>query len=46
VSHYCSITQLDVRVGDDSPRSYFIVENSFPYPGFFVIPNEFENWSS
>ena len=27
----------------DSPRSSFIVEISFCYPGFFVIPNEFEN---
>jgi hypothetical protein len=24
---------------------FFIVENSFHYPGFLVIPNEFENCS-
>jgi hypothetical protein len=27
------------------PKSSFIVENSFCYPGFFVIPNEFANCS-
>ena len=27
------------------PRSSFIVENSFPYPGIFLILNEFENCS-
>jgi len=42
--HYCSVEQLEIRDGD-SPRSSFIVENSFHYPGFFVIPNEFENCS-
>jgi hypothetical protein len=31
--HYCSVVHLEVR-DDDSPRSSFIVENSFPYPGF------------
>jgi hypothetical protein len=36
--------QLEVRDGD-SLRSSFIVENSFPYPRFFVIPNEFANYS-
>jgi len=40
--HYYSIVQLEVRDGD-SLRCSFIVENSFHYPGFFVIPNEFEN---
>jgi hypothetical protein len=39
--HYCSVVQLEVRHGD-SPRSSFIVENSFHYPGFFVIPNELQ----
>jgi hypothetical protein len=32
----------------DSTRSSYIVENSFHYPGFFfffVIPDEFGNWS-
>jgi len=38
--HYCSVILLEVRDGD-SPRSSFIVEDSFHYPGFFVIPNEF-----
>jgi hypothetical protein len=37
--HCCFIIQLEVR--DDSTRSSFIVENSFCYPGCFVIPNEF-----
>ena len=36
--HHCSMLQLEVR---DS----FLVENSFCYPGFLVIPNEFENCS-
>ena len=27
------------------PRSSFIVENSFCYPGVFVIPDEFANCS-
>jgi len=40
--HYCPIMQLEVRDGD-SPRSSFIVEDSFRYFGFFVIPNEFVN---
>ena len=40
--HNCFVVQLEVRDGD-SPRSSFIVENSFRYPRFFVIPNEFEN---
>jgi hypothetical protein len=38
--HYCSVIQFDIRDGDSSRRS-FIVENSFSYPGIFVIPNEF-----
>ena len=41
--HYCSVVQLVVRDGD-APSS-FIVENCFPYPGLFVIPDEFENCS-
>jgi hypothetical protein len=39
----CSVVQLEVRHGD-SPRGSFIVENSFCYPRFFVIPDEFANW--
>jgi hypothetical protein len=42
--HNCSVVQLKVRDGD-SPRSSFIIENSFCYPGFFVIPDEFGNCS-
>jgi hypothetical protein len=42
--HYCSVLQLEVKDGD-SPRTTFIVENSFQYPGIFVIPNEFANCS-
>jgi len=34
---YCSVILLEVRDGD-SPRSSFIVEYSFCYPGFFVTP--------
>jgi hypothetical protein len=30
--HYCSLVQLEVRDGD-SPRSSFLVENSFHYLG-------------
>jgi hypothetical protein len=37
--HSFSVVQLEVMDGD-SPRSTFIVKNSFHYPGFFVIPNE------
>jgi hypothetical protein len=40
VYHYFSVVQLDVREVDSS-RSSFIVENSFFYPEFSVIPNEF-----
>ncbi|EAA20183.1 hypothetical protein [Plasmodium yoelii yoelii] len=43
-SHYCSVKQLDVR-DVDSPRSSFIVENSFCYPRIFVIQNELANFS-
>lgn len=43
--NYCSVIQLEVRHGG-SPRCSFIVENSFCYPGFFVIPNEFVDCSS
>ena len=39
----CSVVQLEVRDGD-SPSS-FIVDNTFPYPWIFVIPNGFENCS-
>jgi hypothetical protein len=42
VYHYCSVVELDVRDGDFS-RSYLILKNSFCYPGFLIIPNEFEN---
>jgi hypothetical protein len=37
-----SVKQLEVRHGD-SPRGSFIVENSFYYPRYFVIPDEFAN---
>ena len=40
-NHNCSVVELEVN----SPRSSFIAENSFCYPGFFVIPDEFENCS-
>ena len=40
--HNCSVVQLEVRDGD-STRSSFIVENSFCYPRFFVILDEFAN---
>jgi len=33
---YCSVILLEVR-DSDSPSSSFIVEDSFYYPGFFVI---------
>jgi hypothetical protein len=36
--HNCSVVQLEVRHGD-STRSSLIVENSFCYPRFFVIPD-------
>jgi hypothetical protein len=42
--HNCSVVQLEVRHGD-STRVSFIVEKSFCYPRFFVIPDEFENSS-
>ena len=38
--HNCSVVQLEVRDGD-STRGAFFVENSFCYPRFFVIPDEF-----
>ena len=41
--YYCSVIEFEVRDGD-SARSSFIVENSFGYPGFFVIPDKFGNW--
>jgi hypothetical protein len=40
--HNYSVVQLEVREGD-STRSSFIVEKSFCYPRFFVIPDEFAN---
>ena len=42
--HYCSVIQFEIRDGN-FPRSSFIVENSFCYPSFFVIPDEFANYS-
>jgi hypothetical protein len=39
-NHYCSLVQLEVRDGNSLSHS-FIIENSFHYSGFFVIPNEF-----
>ena len=33
---YCSVVQFKVS---DSPRSSFIVENSFHYPGFLLSPD-------
>ena len=39
-----TVIQLEVRDGD-SPRSSFIVENSFHTPEIFVIPNEFADYS-
>ena len=44
LNHYCSVVLLEVQ-HTDSPRSSFTVENSFSYPGFLVIPDEFENCS-
>ena len=42
--YYCSVVMFEVwDMG--SSRSSFTVENSFSYPGFFVIPDEFENCS-
>jgi len=41
---YCSVILLEVRDGD-SARSSFIAEDSFSYPGFFVIANKFANCS-
>ena len=40
--HYCSVVQLEVRDAD-SPRSSFIVENSFHYPGVFALFNSIKN---
>jgi len=42
--HDCAVIQLEVRDGD-SPQSSFIVEDSFHYTVFLVIPNEFANCS-
>jgi hypothetical protein len=38
--HNCFIVQLNIRHAD-STRGSFIVENSFCYPRFFIIPDEF-----
>jgi hypothetical protein len=43
LNHNCSVIQLEVRDGD-STRGSFIVENSFCYPRFFVILDEFANF--
>jgi hypothetical protein len=40
--HNCSVVQLEIRHGD-STRGSLIIENSFCYPRFFVIPDEFAN---
>jgi hypothetical protein len=40
--HNFFVLQLEVWHGD-STRGSFIVENSFCYPRFFVIPDEFAN---
>ena len=42
--HYCSVVKFEVW-DTESPWSSFTVENSFSYPGFFVIPDEFEKCS-
>ena len=42
--HYCSVILLDDQ-DTDSPRSSFIVQNSFSYTGFHVIPDEFDTCS-
>jgi len=34
--HYCSVNLLEFRCVD-SPRSSFIVEDTFSYPGFFLF---------
>jgi hypothetical protein len=39
---YYSVVQVEVR-DVDSPRSSYIVEAYFCYPGFFVMPDEVEN---
>ena len=47
--HYTNTMQfltLLLEVWDTNfSRSSFTVENSFSYPGFFVIPDKFENFS-
>ena len=42
--HYFFVVELEIRDGD-SPRSSFILDNSVLDPEFFVIPDEFENYS-
>jgi hypothetical protein len=42
--HNCSVVQLEVRDGDPT-RGSLIVEKSFCYPRFFVIPDEFADCS-
>jgi len=43
-NHYYSVKLLEFR-DSDPPRSTFIFDDSFSYPGFFVIPDEFANFS-
>jgi hypothetical protein len=40
--HNCFVVQLEVRHGD-STRCSFIVENSFCYPKFSIVPDKFAN---
>jgi hypothetical protein len=40
--HNSSVVQLNVR-HSDSTRGSFIVENSFCYSRFFIVPDEFAN---
>ena len=43
-NHCCYEVELDIRDGD-SARSSYIFENTFHYPGFFVIPDKSANCS-
>ena len=40
--HNCSVLQLEFQNGDSNKGS-FIVENTFCYPRFFVIPDVYAN---
>jgi hypothetical protein len=42
--YYFSVLQLEVKEGYNS-GSFFIVQDHFSYPGFFVLPYEVENCS-